>query len=128
GTFVGIFAGELLSFKESETRLSGYGPLGGCYVVDIDFYHTRNSAKKYCIDSTSVGNFTRFMVCISSPFSTMLPVHDAHKNHSCVPNCAFFPCILNDSDTDKPLLTIFTTTEVHPGEELTLSYCGDTQD
>ena len=47
------------------------------------------------------------------------------QNHSCDPNCKIFACYIDDADVDKPLLTVFTTREVEPWEELCFSYYGD---
>lgn len=46
------------------------------------------------------------------------------QNHSCDPNCIVVPCYINESNMEKPLLTVFTIRDVRPGEEICLSYSG----
>ncbi|KAK0432683.1 hypothetical protein EV421DRAFT_1742192 [Armillaria borealis] len=50
-----------------------------------------------------------------------------YQNHSCEPNCRVVACYVNEGNLAKALIAIFTEREIHPGEELTLSYFGSIQ-
>ncbi|KAI0283670.1 hypothetical protein BGY98DRAFT_685213 [Russula aff. rugulosa BPL654] len=117
GSFIGIYAGELLTENEGEERGILYNKFGRTYLFQIDFYHlrpTENTAgndddewqTKYVIDAYHAGNFTRFL------------------NHSCDPNCAMNACYINEANLDKPYLSLFTRRDVLPWEELCFSYTG----
>ncbi|KAK0473376.1 hypothetical protein IW261DRAFT_1504040 [Armillaria novae-zelandiae] len=108
GTFVGIYAGEIITWEEAEMRGMTYDKWGRTYLFDMDFNHIEgiDDALKYSVDAYHAGNFTRYL------------------NHSCAPNCTLAACYINDANLHKPLLSIFTCTDVSAGEELTFSYCG----
>ncbi|KAI9507899.1 hypothetical protein F5148DRAFT_980721 [Russula earlei] len=119
GSFIGVYAGELLTENEGEQRGIKYNKFGRTYLFQLDFYHLRPEESgtggdegdddwqpKYVIDAYHAGNFTRFL------------------NHSCDPNCAMNACYVNEANLDKPLLALFTRREVQPWEELCFSYTG----
>ncbi|PBK71342.1 SET domain-containing protein [Armillaria solidipes] len=108
GTFVGIYAGEIVTWEEAEMRGMTYDKWGRTYLFDLDFNHIEgiDDAHKYSVDAYHAGNFTRYL------------------NHSCSPNCTLAACYINEANLHKPLLAIFTCTDVLAGEELTFSYCG----
>lgn len=105
GSFIGIYAGELLTVEESDHRGTLYNKFGRTYLFDIDF-HYMGAVATYSVDAYHAGNFTRFL------------------NHSCDPNCEINPCYINEANIEKPLLTVFTKREVEPFEELSFSYMG----
>ncbi|KAG1884046.1 hypothetical protein F4604DRAFT_1734514 [Suillus subluteus] len=105
GSFIGIYAGELLTVEESDRRGVLYNKFGRTYLFDIDF-HYMGAVATYSVDAYHAGNFTRFL------------------NHSCDPNCEITPCYINEANLEKPLLTIFTRRDVEPFEELSFSYMG----
>lgn len=105
GSFIGIYAGELLTVEESDRRGTLYNKFGRTYLFDIDF-HYMGAVATYSVDAYHAGNFTRFL------------------NHSCDPNCEINPCYINEANIEKPLLTIFTRRDVEPFEELSFSYMG----
>jgi histone-lysine N-methyltransferase SUV39H len=105
GSFIGIYAGELLTVEESDRRGTLYNKFGRTYLFDIDFHHM-GAVATYSVDAYHAGNFTRFL------------------NHSCDPNCEINPCYINEANIDKPLLTVFTKLDVEPFEELCFSYLG----
>ncbi|KAF8504274.1 hypothetical protein JB92DRAFT_2794007 [Gautieria morchelliformis] len=135
GTYMGIYAGEMVLESEANERGKLYDEFGRTYLFDMDFYHLRKldedcqkrsgneplsqaspSGEKearfsstYTIDAFHVGNFTRFL------------------NHSCDPNCQITASYVNEPDLRKPRLTIYTCRDVRQGEELTFAYFG-TQD
>jgi len=110
GSFVGIYAGELLTDAVGEERGIKYNKFGRTYLFDIDFHVLKQDNKDwknmYVVDAYHAGNFTRYL------------------NHSCDPNCSLNACYINESNIDKPLLAVFTRREVEPGEELCFSYYG----
>ncbi|KDQ16222.1 hypothetical protein BOTBODRAFT_107329 [Botryobasidium botryosum FD-172 SS1] len=132
GTFIGIYAGELLRDAEADARGRVYDRYGRTYLFNIDFHYlnTLREANKanhmspsasddedtdtpdvlYAIDAFHAGNHTRFL------------------NHSCDPNCALSPVYVNEPDPEKPFLAIFTQRNVVAGEELTFSYYGEIDD
>ncbi|THU93297.1 SET domain-containing protein [Dendrothele bispora CBS 962.96] len=113
GTFIGIYAGELLADAVAEERGAKYNVFGRTYLFDIDFYYIKDMVKdwsgnsKYTVDAYHAGNFTRFL------------------NHSCDPNAALTPVYIDESDWEKPLLTIFAKRNIPPWDEITFSYSGD---
>ncbi|KAG6848831.1 hypothetical protein H0H93_013652 [Arthromyces matolae] len=119
GSFIGIYAGELLTDKVGEIRGITYNKFGRTYLFDLDFYHLKkkddgeideNWDIHYTVDAYHAGNFTRFL------------------NHSCDPNCALVPCYINESDLQKPLLTVFAKRDIEPFEEICFSYSGEPDD
>ncbi|KAI6129664.1 hypothetical protein EDD16DRAFT_1470945 [Pisolithus croceorrhizus] len=116
GSYIGIYAGELLTEQEGEARGLLYNVFGRTYLFTIDFHHLKLGLKNeddyenmYTVDAYHAGNFTRFL------------------NHSCDPNCEITACYINDADINKPLLAVFTIRDVEPWEELCFSYYGDTE-
>ncbi|KAJ7720302.1 hypothetical protein DFH07DRAFT_760927, partial [Mycena maculata] len=107
GTFIGVYSGEFLRDDVSESRGLVYDKSGRTYLLDIDFYHLKELGDcQYVVDAYHAGNFTRFL------------------NNSCDPNCKVTPCYINEPDIQKPLLTLFATRDIAPGEELCFSYSG----
>ncbi|KAJ8590675.1 SET domain-containing protein [Rhizopogon salebrosus TDB-379] len=100
GSFIGVYAGELLTVGEADRRGTLYNKFGRTYLFDIDFHHMGSEAV-YSVDAYHAGN-----------------------NHSCDPNCEIQACYINEANIDKPMLTIFTVREVEPLEELSFSYMG----
>lgn len=116
GSYIGIYAGELLTEQEGEARGLLYNVFGRTYLFTIDFHHLKLGLKNeddyenmYTVDAYHAGNFTRFL------------------NHSCDPNCEITACYIEDADINKPLLAVFTIRDVEPWEELCFSYYGDTE-
>ncbi|KAF8661635.1 hypothetical protein AX16_001277 [Volvariella volvacea WC 439] len=110
GSFIGIYAGEILTDAQGEERGKIYDSIGRTYLFDIDFHHLREGTNwdtKYVVDAYHAGNFTRFL------------------NHSCDPNSALYPCYIDEGNIDKPLLAIFATRDIEADEEICFSYFGD---
>ncbi|KAA1475140.1 SET domain-containing protein, partial [Dentipellis sp. KUC8613] len=113
GTFVGIYAGELILDEDGDERGRKYNEFGRTYLFTLDFYYLKDTVEdrdewepKYVVDAYHTGNFTRFL------------------NHSCDPNCTINPCYFNEANIDKPLLTIFAYRDIEASEELCFSYHG----
>ncbi|KIY73989.1 SET domain-containing protein [Cylindrobasidium torrendii FP15055 ss-10] len=120
GTFIGVYAGEVLTDQEAEDRGYTYDRSNRTYLYDLDAGHLRihweeengraydeekDNSQKYVIDAHHVGNFTRFF------------------NHSCQPNLVTVPLYVNN---DNPFMferAFFTWADmIMPGEELTFDY------
>ncbi|KAL0953660.1 hypothetical protein HGRIS_004861 [Hohenbuehelia grisea] len=115
GTFIGLYSGELITEEAAEQRGLLYNKSGRTYLFDLDFFHLRDKnnedwSPKYVVDAYHVGNFTRFL------------------NHSCSPNSKLVACYINESDMEKPLLTIFSSRDIKEGEEVCFSYSGAADD
>ncbi|KAG5721632.1 Histone-lysine N-methyltransferase, H3 lysine-9 specific [Termitomyces sp. T112] len=114
GSFIGVYAGELLTDRVGEIRGITYNKFGRTYLFDLDFWHLKQGKEdwdiQYTVDAYHAGNFTRFL------------------NHSCDPNCSLVSCYINDSDLQKPLLTVFAKRDIEPFEELCFSYSGESGD
>lgn len=50
------------------------------------------------------------------------------QNHSCLPNCLYAACYINETDKDKPLIAIFARIDIAAGEEVTICYRGNVDD
>ncbi|KAJ8495805.1 hypothetical protein ONZ45_g12704 [Pleurotus djamor] len=128
GTFIGIYAGELLTDAVAEVRGKKYNKWGRTYLFDVDFWFLRKDEAesgvgmngsqgmiedwdtKYVVDAYHAGNFTRFL------------------NHSCSPNARLNATYINDSNIQKPLLTIFACKDIEPHTEICFSYNGNYDD
>ncbi|KAJ7600610.1 hypothetical protein C8J56DRAFT_766952, partial [Mycena floridula] len=108
GSFIGVYAGELMRDEEGEKRGRFYNEFGRTYLFDLDFHHLGET--KYVVDAFHAGNFTRFL------------------NHSCDPNCHLNACYINDDDLEKPLLTLFAQRDIEAGQELCFAYDGGPDD
>ncbi|KAF8066886.1 hypothetical protein FPV67DRAFT_1416749 [Lyophyllum atratum] len=106
GTFIGIYAGELLTDSEGEARGEKYNKFGRTYLFDLDCYHLKEDNPEWEIQYT-------------------VDAYHAGNNHSCDPNCLLVPCYINESDIQKPLLVVFAKRDIEPLEELCFSYYGD---
>ncbi|TDL21679.1 SET domain-containing protein [Rickenella mellea] len=112
GTYVGIYAGELLKDDEGEERGKIYNQFGRTYLFDIDFWYIRKAKGKHGADW--------------QPYT--VDAYHAGNNHSCDPNCLINACYINEANIDKPLMTLFTQRDINENEELTFSYYGDPDD
>jgi len=87
--------GEVQGIKESDT--------GGNPSSDDDDQAFR---PQYSVDAWHFGNLSRFI------------------NHCCVPNVQLRCCYIDEGDDTKPLLAMFATSKIHPGEQVTINYTG----
>ncbi|TFK31605.1 hypothetical protein BDQ12DRAFT_618597 [Crucibulum laeve] len=110
GTFIGIYAGELITDAEGEIRGEKYDTFGRTYLLNIDPYYLKEAANEYVVDAYHVGNFTRFL------------------NHSCDPNVRIFTVFVDEGNIEKPYLTLFTVRDVEVDEEICFNYRGDDDD
>ncbi|KAK0434846.1 hypothetical protein EV421DRAFT_1740681 [Armillaria borealis] len=115
GTFIGTYSGEYISESEAQNRLrSDEGTFidGGSFIFDLDFHHLLDFRPHYMIDGGNIGNThkTHFTRTIRVSQTVVLLLAMSMRG-----NLA------------KALIAIFTEREIHPGEELTLSYFGSIQ-
>ncbi|KAL0957092.1 hypothetical protein HGRIS_003187 [Hohenbuehelia grisea] len=119
GTFLGIYAGEIITEAIAEQRGLKYDQTGSTYLYDLDFFHMRprpgeRAAKDwvapFVVDAGETGNFTRYF------------------NHSCAPNAAALPCYINEGNIDKPTIAFFAATDIEPFYEICFSYFGTIYD
>ncbi|KAG5637338.1 hypothetical protein H0H81_004894 [Sphagnurus paluster] len=112
GTYLGIYAGELLTEKEAEERGKNYNKSGRTYLFDIDVFYLKPEDDpgswnvKYVVDAYHAGNFTRFL------------------NHSCDANAQIVPVYVNEANIDKPFLAVFSGRDIEAFEEICFSYLG----
>lgn len=117
GTYLSVYAGELVDADSAEDRGREYDRVGSTYMLDIDCHHIirawlRDGGEAdrepiLTIDATLWGNLTRFL------------------NHSCDPNLWLYPVYTHERDIFRPYFAFFTIRDVDEGEELTFSYKGD---
>ncbi|KAG8827382.1 hypothetical protein FRC19_003531 [Serendipita sp. 401] len=118
GTYIGIYAGELLLDEEAEVRGRDlYNQYDRNYLFNVDFWYMKEDRKRkgkpqtsYVIDAMHAGSFTRYL------------------NHSCDPNSQIIPCVFGGARADMPYLAFFTRRYVQEDEEITFSYKGDIEE
>ncbi|ODN06241.1 Histone-lysine N-methyltransferase SUV39H2 [Orchesella cincta] len=111
GTFVCLYAGEIITNEEAESRGQIYeNQLGACYLFDLDYYTYSGEAGEeeeacpFTIDATKMGNVAHFI------------------NHSCDPNLSVFNVWADCVDQNLPKLAFFAMRDINRDEELTYDY------
>lgn len=142
GTFITIYAGELLEWSESEDRSLAYESTGTTYILDIDNHHIKRSlyyepylkAKGYTIVSgdNAMENIEAAEAWAQDalPDSKMTYSVDAglwgnlsrYFNHSCNPNLQMHPVYTEERDIRRPFLAFFAKRDIPDGAELTFAY------
>ncbi|KAH7107900.1 SET domain-containing protein [Auriculariales sp. MPI-PUGE-AT-0066] len=128
-SYLGIYAGELITLNESDHRGDIYDIFGRTYQFTVDFWYLQQGYRRiirrireggapgafdadetifptFCVDAFHVGNFTRFL------------------NHSCDPNCVVVAVHINEPHIYKPFMCLFTNKALKAGEEFTFNYGG----
>lgn len=105
GSFVGEYAGEVVSSLVADERLKSHSSTAKCYIIRYREHLSNDTVMTTNIDATYKGNVTRFI------------------NHSCDPNLVMLPI---RSDSIVPRLCLFTCKHVSAGNELCFSYFGST--
>ncbi|KIY69411.1 SET domain-containing protein [Cylindrobasidium torrendii FP15055 ss-10] len=118
-SFIGIYAGEVLTENEADQRGRTYDRSNRTYLYNLDSAHLRTACEKingrpfneeedecckYVMDAHHVGNFTRFF------------------NHCCQPNLVVVPLYVDNVNPFIYKTAFFTWRDVQPGEELTFNY------
>lgn len=100
GSFVCLYAGEIITTEEAENRGQIYeNLLGSSYLFDLDYYNydDKNSESESCpytIDATKMGNVAHFI------------------NHSCDPNLCVFNVWADCVDQNLPKLAFFALRDI----------------
>ncbi|KAF8308267.1 SET domain-containing protein [Clavulina sp. PMI_390] len=112
GTFLGYYAGEVVTASEALERGAIYDQAGSSYLFDLDFdeHESPTTFEAFSVDARYVGNHTRFF------------------NHSCNPNCAITPVQSKSRDPRLYNLAVFSKVDVKDGEELTFDYAPNSGD
>eukprot|EP00884_Botryococcus_braunii_P022971 jgi/Botrbrau1/9358/Bobra.354_2s0015.1 len=108
GGFVCLYAGELLSSKEAESRLRDYDAAsasssGHALLVVREILPSGKAALRINIDATRKGNAARFF------------------NHSC-DGGNLQPLVVRSVGDLLPRVALFASRDIHQGEELTFAY------
>ncbi|PWN51894.1 SET domain-containing protein, partial [Violaceomyces palustris] len=133
GAFIGIYAGELITEKESDHRAAIYDQIGSTYQFNLDNHIIKQFRSRVSrlnkderqeasvwerrleqmeeggelvIDAGLWGNLTRFL------------------NHSCDPNLFMYPVWTEEPSIYRPFLAFFSRRVIEAGEELTFDYKG----
>ena len=115
GEYVACYVGEVLDPQEARVRNESYNRHATCsYIVEVAATKCETAGvhfstgrlgggAAFAVDSTSVGNVTRFI------------------NHSCMPNLEM-KRVFSRGPRCRPHLAFFVKEDVGAGEELTWSY------
>jgi len=73
---------------------------------------------------TILGMFVLFLLNLT--FIHLFSFYSPHafQNHSCDPNCRLYACYINEGDVQKPLLVVFSITDIEPSQEICFNYQG----
>lgn len=149
GTFITVYAGELLSWDTSETRAELYETASTTYILDIDSHHIRRKlwVEPYIEELQKQGiqrdeldediEAEAMAWAVKHPGDSMMTYSiDAglwgnlarYFNHSCNPNMNLYPVYTEERDLRRPFLAFFANKEIYEGEELTFAYGGGQDD
>ncbi|XP_060801415.1 histone-lysine N-methyltransferase Su(var)3-9 isoform X1 [Amyelois transitella] len=101
GQFLCQYVGEVITFEEAEKRGREYDAQGLTYLFDLDFNSVENP---YVVDAAHMGNVSHFI------------------NHSCDPNLGVWAVWADCLDPNLPMLALFATRDIEPGEEICFDY------
>lgn len=139
GTFVTVYAGELIDEAESERRGAQYEKVNTSYVFDIDFAHIREKydVEPYRRHLESQGlpvpqDYDRLLEeatdwnkepdAVFSVDAGLWGNLSRFFNHCCDPNMTVFSVYTQDRDLRRPFMAFFTNRYVEAQEELTFDY------
>ncbi|WWC88066.1 uncharacterized protein L201_002969 [Kwoniella dendrophila CBS 6074] len=140
GTFLGIYAGELITEQESEERGKLYAQIGRTYLFDCDGWqiaHPPAGLARIDQRSAELAAMAAKRAKISAEEADDPSyVYSAYSvdafhygftryfNHSCDPNLAITQAYVKDFHPERPILVIFARRNISRGEELCISYKG----
>ncbi|WVR03726.1 hypothetical protein IAU60_000721 [Kwoniella sp. DSM 27419] len=140
GTFLGIYAGELITEQQSEERGALYAKLGRTYLFDCDGWQIANPPRGLeLIDPRASVLAERAALrarLASAEVNDPAFVYSAYSvdafhygftryfNHSCDPNLAITQAYVHDFHPERPILVIFARRPIKRDEELCISYKG----
>ncbi|XP_013173436.1 PREDICTED: uncharacterized protein LOC106122112 isoform X2 [Papilio xuthus] len=107
GQFLCQYVGEVITFEEAEKRGREYDANGLTYLFDLDFNSVENP---YVVDAAHLGNVSHFI------------------NHSCDPNLGVWAVWADCLDPNLPMLALFATRDIEPGEEVCFDYLQKSSD
>ncbi|KPJ19789.1 hypothetical protein RR48_07388 [Papilio machaon] len=107
GQFLCQYVGEVITFEEAEKRGREYDANGLTYLFDLDFNSVENP---YVVDAAHLGNVSHFI------------------NHSCDPNLGVWAVWADCLDPNLPMLALFATRDIEPGEEICFDYLQKSSD
>ncbi|ODN88757.1 hypothetical protein L198_06559 [Cryptococcus wingfieldii CBS 7118] len=142
GTFIGTYAGELVTEAESEQRGVIYTAIGKTYIFDLDGYQIRHPPSRGLEEVDP-----RLAVLAEQARKRAERVNRDEKNeeeerynaysvdafhygftrffnHSCDPNLAIAQAYVKDFHPERPIPVMFAHKDVKKGEELCISYKG----
>ncbi|KAK8861679.1 hypothetical protein IAR55_002502 [Kwoniella newhampshirensis] len=140
GTFIGVYAGEMITEQESEIRGMNYAKLGRTYLFDCDGWQIANPPEG--LDKIDGRAAELAATCAerariaAEDFNDTSYVYSAYSvdafhygftryfNHSCDPNLAITQAYVKDFHPERPILVIFARRPIRYGEELCISYKG----
>ena len=143
GSFITVYAGELLSYEESERRNARYDEISTTYMLDIDLYHIKrklifepyvSEQKKegIVLDEEDEEVQLEAENWATETDTALLYSVDAglwgnisrYFNHSCDPNMEIYPVYTEERDIRRPFLAFFAKFDIQEGVELTFAYDG----
>ncbi|WWD16398.1 hypothetical protein CI109_100824 [Kwoniella shandongensis] len=140
GTFIGVYAGEMITEQESEMRGMNYAKLGRTYLFDCDGWQIANPPEGLeDIDARAAElaeTCAQRARIAAEDFADPSYVYSAYSvdafhygftryfNHSCDPNLAITQAYVKDFHPERPILVIFARRPIRYGEELCISYKG----
>ncbi|WVQ64997.1 uncharacterized protein L199_003167 [Kwoniella botswanensis] len=140
GTFLGIYAGELITEQESEERGKLYAQIGRTYLFDCDGWqiaHPPSGLSRIDPRSAELAELAAQRAKIAAEEADDPSyVYSAYSvdafhygftryfNHSCDPNLAITQAYVKDFHPERPILVIFARRPIARNEELCISYKG----
>ncbi|WWD05642.1 hypothetical protein V865_003723 [Kwoniella europaea PYCC6329] len=140
GTFLGIYAGELITEQESEERGKLYAQIGRTYLFDCDGWqiaHPPSGLSRLDSRSAELAELASQRAKIAAEEADDPSyVYSAYSvdafhygftryfNHSCDPNLAITQAYVKDFHPERPILVIFARRPIARNEELCISYKG----
>ncbi|WVW80258.1 hypothetical protein I302_102236 [Kwoniella bestiolae CBS 10118] len=140
GTFLGIYAGELITEQESEERGRLYAQIGRTYLFDCDGWqiaHPPPGLSRIDPRLAELAELASQRAKIAADEADDPSyVYSAYSvdafhygftryfNHSCDPNLAITQAYVKDFHPERPILVIFARRPIARNEELCISYKG----
>ncbi|WWC68521.1 uncharacterized protein I206_102450 [Kwoniella pini CBS 10737] len=140
GTFLGIYAGELITEEESEERGKLYAQIGRTYLFDCDGWQISHPPEgleqvdhRLAQLAELAAERARLVATEADDPSWVYSAYSVdafhygftrYFNHSCDPNLAITQAYVKDFHPERPILVIFARRAINRNEELCISYKG----
>jgi hypothetical protein len=151
GTFINVYAGELMGWSESEDRGMKYELTKTTYILDIDSHHIKDALycepykrhmKEKYNTNIELDHEAKTIDAAEEWANKVLPDKkmtysvDAglwgnlsrYFNHSCDPNMQIYPVYTEERDIRRPFLALFARRDILEGQELTFAYGSQGED